>query len=195
MRFVNLKKFQKALCTGHQIKGQYELLGLKWLKSELNTTQHFLHLCLWTHSSFRGFFFFFFWLFLFYFILFYFILFTIWQRKMFIAIPQSCLRYGPDWSLLGFIFNKPSLSDWHGYVLCADSWTPTFVSLAGKLEHPSVTDSEHPQASWALHECKSVFVVCLFLSCFWYFFWDTRICMKMDAEILWVWGWGWSDSS
>jgi hypothetical protein len=31
IRFVNLKKFHKALRRTHQIKGQYELLCLKWL--------------------------------------------------------------------------------------------------------------------------------------------------------------------
>ena len=44
MRFVNLKKFHKALHRTHQIKGQYELLCLKWLESELTTGQHFLYL-------------------------------------------------------------------------------------------------------------------------------------------------------
>ena len=38
-----LKKFHKALRRTHQIKGQYELLCLKWLESELTTRQHFLH--------------------------------------------------------------------------------------------------------------------------------------------------------
>lgn len=37
MRFANLKKFHKALCTAHQIKGQYELLCLNYLESELTT--------------------------------------------------------------------------------------------------------------------------------------------------------------
>jgi hypothetical protein len=36
MRFVNLMKFHKALHRTHQVKGQYELLCLKWLESELN---------------------------------------------------------------------------------------------------------------------------------------------------------------
>ena len=37
-------KFHKALCRTHQIKGQYELLCLKWLESGLTTGQHFQHL-------------------------------------------------------------------------------------------------------------------------------------------------------
>lgn len=44
MRFANLKKFYKALCRTHQIKGQYELLCLKWLESGLTTGQSFLYL-------------------------------------------------------------------------------------------------------------------------------------------------------
>ena len=39
MRFANLKKFHKALHRTHQIKGQYELLCLKWLESGLTTGQ------------------------------------------------------------------------------------------------------------------------------------------------------------
>jgi len=46
MRFANLKKFHKALCTAHQIKGQYELLCLNYLESELTTKQPFLQLCM-----------------------------------------------------------------------------------------------------------------------------------------------------
>ena len=33
MTFVNLKKVHKASLRTHQIKGQYELLDLKWLES------------------------------------------------------------------------------------------------------------------------------------------------------------------
>ena len=44
--FTDLKKFHKALCRTHQIKGQYELLGLKWLESGLTTRQPFLRLWL-----------------------------------------------------------------------------------------------------------------------------------------------------
>jgi len=44
LRFDNLKKFHKAFCRTHQIKGQYELLCLKYLGSELTTKQHFLYL-------------------------------------------------------------------------------------------------------------------------------------------------------
>lgn len=46
MRCANLKKFYKALHSEwpHQVKGQYELLCLKWLESEPITGQSFLHL-------------------------------------------------------------------------------------------------------------------------------------------------------
>lgn len=44
MRFANLKKFCQVLCRTHQIKGQYELLCLKWHESELITRQPFLYL-------------------------------------------------------------------------------------------------------------------------------------------------------
>ena len=46
IKFDNLKKFHKVLYRTHQIKGQYELLCLKWLESELTTGQPFLHLCM-----------------------------------------------------------------------------------------------------------------------------------------------------
>lgn len=50
MRVVNLRKFHKAWCRTHQVESQYEpskcLKCLKWLKSELTTGQHFLHLCM-----------------------------------------------------------------------------------------------------------------------------------------------------
>ena len=39
MRFVNLKKFHKALRRTHQVKGQYELL---WLESEQTMGQNLL---------------------------------------------------------------------------------------------------------------------------------------------------------
>lgn len=46
MKFANLKKFYKAVQRIHLIKGQYELLCLKYLVSELITGQSFLDLCM-----------------------------------------------------------------------------------------------------------------------------------------------------
>lgn len=46
VRFANLKKFHKALCKTHQIRGKYEWLCLKQLESELTTRQPSLYLCM-----------------------------------------------------------------------------------------------------------------------------------------------------
>ena len=48
LRFVSLKKYSKTLCRTHQVNGQYELLCLKWLVSEL-ITESTSCACIWTH--------------------------------------------------------------------------------------------------------------------------------------------------
>ena len=134
MRFANLKKFHKALCRTHQIKGQYELLCLKWLESELTTGQHFLHL----HMS------------------------SLWFLCFFLYMPALKIDWyhkigllspfcGPDQFLLVCGFNKLFLLNkvQCSYGLYSNSWTPTFWGL---IWDSPLLSRPHPWYYWVLEK-------------------------------------------